>query len=66
MKKRKTKTRKSLSKRFKITKNGKVLRRAIGQDHLRAKKSGKAIRAKRKWIEVSAPEAKKIKKLLQI
>jgi len=33
------KTRKSIKKRFKITKTGKVLRRAIGQDHFRAKKS---------------------------
>lgn len=61
----KTKTRKSISKRFKITKSGKVLRRATGLDHYRAKKSGKKIRKKRKWLEVSKPEAKKIKKLLK-
>ncbi len=58
------KTRKSLTKRFKITRSGKVLRRPTGQDHLRAKKSGKKIRQSRKWVEVSKPEAKKIKKLL--
>jgi len=62
----KAKTKKSLAKRFKITKNGKVMRRAVGQDHLLAKKSGKAIRQKRKWLRVSKPEAKKIKKLMSI
>ena len=58
------KTRKSIKKRFKITKTGKVMRRAIGQDHYRAKKSGKQKRETRKWVLVSNPEAKKIKKLL--
>ncbi len=58
------KTRKSITKRFKITKTGKVLRRAIGQDHFRAKKSGKKIRQTRKWVRVSGPLAKKIKQLL--
>jgi len=58
------KTRKSLTKRFKITKSGKVLRRPAGQDHFRAKKSGKKVRQSRKWVEVSKAEAKKIKKLL--
>jgi len=44
------KTRKSITKRFKITRTGKVLRRATGQDHYRAKKSGKRIRKSRKWV----------------
>ncbi len=61
----KSKTRKSISKRFKITKNGKVLRKKIGQDHNRAKKTSKVIRKKRKWVEVSVPEAKKIKKIIR-
>ena len=56
--------RKSITKRFKITKTGKVLRRATGLDHYRAKKTGKQIRKSRKWIEVSKAEAKKIKKLI--
>jgi len=60
-----TKTRKSIKKRFKITKTGKVLRRPTGQDHFRAKKSGKRIRGGRKWIEVHKSEVKKIKKLLK-
>jgi large subunit ribosomal protein L35 len=61
----KAKTKKAISKRFKITKNGKVLRRAPGQNHLRSKKSGKKIRKMRKWVEVSSPEAKKIKKVIK-
>jgi len=55
---------KSILKRFKITKRGKVLRRPTGQDHFRAKKSGKKIRASRKLVPVSKWEAKKIKKLI--
>ena len=58
------KTRKSLKKRFKITKTGKVLRMATGQDHFRAKKSGKRIRQTRGWVRVSKPLAKKIKQAL--
>ena len=59
------KTRKSLTKRFKITKTGKVLRRATGQDHFRAKKSGKKIRQTRKWVSVSESLAKRLKKLMK-
>lgn len=58
------KTRKSISKRFKVTKTGKVMRRPVGQDHLLSKQSSKKRRALRKWVEVSVPESKKIKKLL--
>jgi len=59
------KTRKSILKRFKITKTGKILRRATGLNHYRAKKSGNKIRENRKWVKVSKAEAKKIKKLLK-
>ena len=58
------KVRKSILKRFKITKSGKILRRPTGLDHYRAKKSGKKIRQSRKWLPLSKAEAKKIKKLL--
>ena len=60
------KTRKSISKRFKITKNGKVLRRATGLDYSRAKKTGDQVRKSRKWVLVSKVEAKLIKKALVI
>lgn len=59
------KTRKSITKRFKITKTGKVMRRAIGTNHYLAKKSGKKIRQNRRWIELSKEDAKKIKQLLR-
>jgi large subunit ribosomal protein L35 len=58
------KTRKSILKRFKITKTGKILRRVCGQDHYLAKKPGKKIRQLRKWVPVSKSEAKIIKKFL--
>jgi large subunit ribosomal protein L35 len=58
------KKRKSILKRFKITKTGKILRRVTGLDHYRAKKSGKKIRESRKWVPVSKAEAKIIKKYL--
>jgi len=58
--------RKSILKRFKITKTGKMLRRATGLNHYRAKKSGKRIRKSRKWITVSKSDAKKIKRLLNL
>lgn len=61
----KLKTRKSITKRFKITKNGKILRRLVGQDHGMAKETGKKIRKLRRWIEVSKPEAKAIKHMLK-
>jgi len=59
------KTRKSISKRFRITRRGKVMRRAIGLNHYLAKKSGKKTRQNRKWTEVPKVDAKKIKKLLK-
>lgn len=58
------KVRKSILKRFKFTKSGKVLHLPIGQDHYRAKKSGDTIRKKRKWVELDKSIAKKLKKLL--
>jgi len=58
------KTRKSITKRFRITKTGKILRRLTGQDHYRAKKSGKRIRKGRKWVKLSKSEEKLIKKFL--
>jgi len=60
----KAKTNKAIAKRFKITKNGKILRRAIGQNHLLSKKSGEKKRKLRKWVELSPSEAKKIRRLM--
>ena len=60
------KTKKALIKRFKITKNGKILRRVSGQNHYRSKKSGEQKRKGRKWVAISINEAKRIKKYLSI
>lgn len=61
----KLKTRKSISKRFKITRTGKVMRRLVGQDHGLAKERGKRIRKMRRWVEMSVPESKALKKMLK-
>ena len=58
------KTKKALVKRFKITKTGKILRRATGQNHYRAKKTGEQRRKGRKWITLNPVEAKKLRKYL--
>jgi large subunit ribosomal protein L35 len=58
------KTKKAFAKRFKITKNGKILRRVGGQNHYRAKKSGKQIRKMRKWVLLSKNEVKNVKRLI--
>jgi len=58
------KTRKSITKRFRITKTGKVLRRAIGLNHYLSKNTGRKTRQQRKWFELSKVDAKRIKKLL--
>jgi large subunit ribosomal protein L35 len=60
------KTKKALTKRFKITKNGKILRRASGQNHYRAKMTGQARRKGRKWVTIAKSEVRKIKKYLSI
>jgi large subunit ribosomal protein L35 len=58
------KTKKALIKRFKITKNGKILRRLTGQNHYRSKKTGERKRKGRKWIVLHKTEAKRLKKYL--
>ena len=58
------KTKKALTKRFKITKTGKILRRATGQNHYRSKKTGEQKRKGRKWIQLSKTETQKLKKYL--
>lgn len=43
----KMKTKKMISKRFKVTRTGKVVHRAAGQDHFNARETGSVRRAKR-------------------
>jgi len=44
----KIKTRKSVVKKIKITRNKKIIRRKTGQNHFNSKETGKAGRAKRR------------------
>ncbi|MEK7542287.1 MAG: 50S ribosomal protein L35 [Patescibacteria group bacterium] len=60
----KQKTRKAITKRFRITKTGKILRRRTGQDHYLAKRSSKKRRSLRQWIALAPSEAKAIRRLL--
>lgn len=63
-KKVKVKTKKSLTKRFKITKKGKVLRRQGFRRHLNTGKSKKRKRRLKRVVETDKVHAKKIKKVL--
>lgn len=62
-KKNKLKTRKSLVKRFRITKKGKVLFRGSHIRHLRRKKQKKQLRAQKVPQKLYGRMRKKIKKL---
>ena len=53
---------KSFSKRFKITGTGKIMRRKMGQDHNRAKRSGDQTRNKRKGLPLHSADAKVFRK----
>lgn len=62
----KNKTRKIVVKRFKITATGKVMRRMPTMRHLRRKKSKRAIRRYRKYVQVTGALAKKIRAMLHL
>jgi ribosomal protein L35 len=62
--KNKMKIRKSIRKRFKVTKTGKVLRRGSHVRHIRRKKSKSQVRAQKLPQQVNGSWKKKIKKLL--
>jgi len=47
------KTNKSYSKRIRVTRNGKMIVRAKGQDHFNAKESGSARSAKRRSVTLT-------------
>lgn len=51
MKNMSNKTRKTFSKKFKITRNNKILRRTIGQGHNFTKKENKQLLRKKKLIQ---------------
>lgn len=60
----KQKTRKSVARRFRVTKTGKVLRRRSFVRHLNEKKSSSRKRALRRTVNTKKTYAKKIKKAL--
>ena len=63
---KKGKTIKAISKRFKTTKKGKVVKLKDGKNHFNAKDSGKKTRQKRNDIILSHSDAKEIKKLIKV
>lgn len=60
----KQKTRKSIAKRFKVTKTGKVMHRGQGMRHLRRKKSKRQIRDAAIPRQITGKFAKKVKQML--
>ncbi|MCX6705726.1 MAG: 50S ribosomal protein L35 [Candidatus Woesebacteria bacterium] len=58
----KLKTRKSLVKRFRITKNGKIMRRQSFRRHLKAHKSKKQLKNLKRTVQLKGFYAKKIHK----
>lgn len=55
------KTHKAISKRIKVTKSGKLLKRHGGQDHFNARNAGKITRKKRRDQSVARVYAKNLK-----
>ncbi|MDD3284702.1 MAG: 50S ribosomal protein L35 [Patescibacteria group bacterium] len=60
----KLKTFKALTKRVKITKSGKIIARAKGQDHFNTTESGNKTRNKRRDKSLSKSISKNMKKYL--
>ncbi len=58
------KTNKSVLKRIKLTRKGKMLRRPTGQDKYRAKKPGRTILKRRGKVGMAVPDTKVFKKYL--
>lgn len=55
---------KSVRDRFKISKSGKIIRRKIGQRHLKSNKSRTNLRRGKEPIEVKGAMRQKLRKLL--
>ncbi|MEK7203156.1 MAG: 50S ribosomal protein L35 [Patescibacteria group bacterium] len=60
----KIKTHKATAKRFKITRNNKMLHRKAGQDHFNSRESGNVTRNKRRDVAIDISAAKVIKQLM--
>lgn len=57
----KQKTHKAISKRVRVTKTGKLLKRTSGQDHFNSRESGKVTRNKRRDKQVPKTLEKNLK-----
>ena len=60
----KMKTHKAAAKRIKVTKNGKFLKRAAGQDHFNARDTGQSTMRKRRDVLVPHATSQTLKSLL--
>ncbi|MEK7655619.1 MAG: bL35 family ribosomal protein [Patescibacteria group bacterium] len=60
----KLKTNKTISKRIRITKTGKLMKRHGGQDHFNTRNPGKITRKKRRDQEVAKVYSKTIRKAM--
>lgn len=60
----KMKTKRGAAKRFRITRNGKIVRRKANHSHILTKKSRKRKRRLRDGDVVAAPDKKRIKRML--
>ena len=60
----KIKTRKAVTKRFKVTKTGKIVARTANQDHFNSKESGDKTRKKRSDKQITSGIKKSIKRQL--
>ena len=60
----KQKTHSGAKKRFRVTRNGKVMRKKKNRAHLLEKKSSRRKRRLAGYEELDGPRAKKVKKLL--
>jgi large subunit ribosomal protein L35 len=61
----KDKSRKALTKRFRVTRKGKVLHNKAGKSHLQSSKSPNRRRGLRKKAALPKGDAVKVKKILQ-
>jgi len=60
----KLKTVKAVTKRVKITKNNKLLKKQSGQDHFNSREPGKVTRNKRRVSKISKSDIKNIKRFI--
>jgi large subunit ribosomal protein L35 len=60
----KQKTSKTIAKRVKLTKTGKLLKRKAGQGHFNSRESGNTTRNKRRDVSVSESYAKNLKQFM--